>query len=147
MILFCLIEPGLLKRILTITLYAKINSFMYIAMMMAFSEWFISNSTEKTARFRLCLELRVSEGRDEASGFLYVAHKESEALSLTSRPSWACFPGGASVTQSWRALLDWSFCDAQRATRDTTCGHDDGYDPKIMRRGVQTGNAETFSLL
>lgn len=79
MILFCLIEPGLLKRILTITLYAKINSFMYIAMMMAFSEWFISNSTEKTARFRLCLELRVSEGRDEASGFLYVAHKESEA--------------------------------------------------------------------
>lgn len=48
-----------IKEDLNITLYAKINSFIYIAMMMAFSEWFISGSTKKTAQLRLRLELCV----------------------------------------------------------------------------------------
>lgn len=43
MILFDFIEPELLKRILNITLPAKINSFIYIALMLPFSEWFILN--------------------------------------------------------------------------------------------------------
>lgn len=41
MILVGLTEPGLLKSILNITLYAKINSFIYIALMMVFSVRFI----------------------------------------------------------------------------------------------------------